>query len=71
MALLRPNPVALALFIAFSATAQAEEASLSSVNVTAKGYSASDVETPLSTIALDRQELDLSLIHISEPTRPY
>lgn len=58
MALLRPNPVALALFIAFSATAQAEEASLSSVNVTAKGYSASDVETPLSTIALDRQELD-------------
>jgi hemoglobin/transferrin/lactoferrin receptor protein len=56
MALPRLRPVALSLLFAFSA-AQAQENTLSAVNVTAKGYSTSDLETPLSTVALDRDEI--------------
>ncbi|UCV02603.1 TonB-dependent receptor [Dechloromonas denitrificans] len=56
MDLPRLSPVAIALLIAFSA-ANAEESSLSAVNVTAKGYSTTDLETPLSTTTLDREEI--------------
>ena len=56
MALPRLRPVALSLLFAFSA-AQAQENTLSAVNATAKGYSTSDLETPLSTVALDRDEI--------------
>ena len=57
MALLRLNPVALSLLFAFSA-AQAQENTLSALNVTAKGYATSDLETAISTTILDRPELD-------------
>ena len=57
MASLRLHPVALSLLFAFSA-ANAQESTLSAVNVTAKGYNASDLETPISTTTLDRAELD-------------
>jgi len=56
MDLPRLSPVAIALLIAFSA-ANAEESSLSAVNVTAKGYSTTDLETPLSTTTLDKEEI--------------
>lgn len=56
MALPRLSPVAIALLVAFS-SANAQETPLSVVNVTAKGYVAADLETPLSTTALDRDEI--------------
>ncbi|QDX80013.1 hemin receptor [Denitratisoma sp. DHT3] len=56
MALPHLRPMALSLLIAFS-TAHADEITLSAVNVTAKGYSASDLETPISTTTLDRDEI--------------
>lgn len=56
MALPRLRPVAIALFVA-SSSATAQETTLSAVNVTAKGYLATDLEIPLSTTALDRDEL--------------
>lgn len=57
MAHLHLRPIALSLLFAFS-TVQAQESTLSAVNVTAKGYSASDIETPISTTTLNRAELD-------------
>ncbi len=57
MALLRPHPVALSLFFAFS-TAQANETTtLGTVNVTAKGYAAADLDSPVSAATLDRTEI--------------
>jgi hemoglobin/transferrin/lactoferrin receptor protein len=56
MDLPRLSPVAIALLIAFS-TATAQESTLSALNVTAKGYAAADLETPLSTTTLDRDEI--------------
>lgn len=56
MALPRLSPLAIALLVAFS-SANAQETTLPAVNVTAKGYLAADLETPLSTTALDRDEL--------------
>jgi hemoglobin/transferrin/lactoferrin receptor protein len=54
------SPLSAALFLAFPVAfpAQGQELStLPAVSVTAKGYTADDVETPLSTLALDRNEL--------------
>lgn len=54
------SPVALALCCAFPAvqSAHAEEAAtLSTVSVSAKGYAAEDLETPVTTTVLDRDEL--------------
>src|SRR5574343_822625 len=56
MALPHLRPIALSLLVAFS-TAHADETTLSAVNVTAKGYSASDLETPISTSTLEREEI--------------
>lgn len=56
MDLPRLSPVAAALLIAFS-TVNAQESTLSPVNVTAKGYAAADLETPLATTTLDRAEI--------------
>jgi len=56
MDLPRLSPVAIALFLAFSSV-NAQESTLSAVNVTAKGYAAADLETPLSTTTLDRDEI--------------
>ena len=56
MALPRLSPVAIALLVAFS-SAYAQETTLPAVNVTAKGYLAPDLETPLSTTTLDRDEI--------------
>lgn len=56
MALPNLRPIALSLLFAFSA-AQANETTLANVNVTAKGYAASDLETPISTTSLDREEI--------------
>ncbi|MFH1659492.1 MAG: TonB-dependent receptor [Pseudomonadota bacterium] len=56
MDLPRLNPLAFALLVAFS-PANAQETSLSPVNVTAKGYAATDLETPISTSTLDREEI--------------
>lgn len=53
----RPSPLVLALLCAFSA-ANAEEVTLPAVSVTAKGYASADIETPISTTALDREALD-------------
>ncbi len=57
MALPRLHPVALSLFVAFSSV-NADETTLNAVNVTAKGYSANDLETPISTSSLDREEIN-------------
>lgn len=57
---MRPNasPIALALLCAFPlAQAADDEATLPTVSVTAKGYAADDLETPLSTTTLDREAL--------------
>jgi hemoglobin/transferrin/lactoferrin receptor protein len=54
------SPLALALLCAFptARAVHAEEAStLSTVSVTAKGYAADDLETPVATTVLDRDEL--------------
>ena len=56
MDLPRLSTVTLALLLAFS-TVNAQESTLSAVNVTAKGYAASDLDTPLSTTTLDREEI--------------
>lgn len=56
MALLRPHPLALSLFLAFS-TAHASDTTLGNVNVTAKGYAAADLESPVSATTLDRSEI--------------
>ena len=56
MALPHLRPIALSLLVAFS-TAHADETTLSAVNVTAKGYGATDLDTPISTTALDREEI--------------
>lgn len=56
MDLPRLTPLALSLLFAFS-PATADEATLSAVNVTAKGYASADLETPVTTTALDRDEL--------------
>lgn len=53
----RPSPLVLAVLCAFSA-ANAEEVTLPAVSVTAKGYASADIETPISTTALDREALD-------------
>jgi hemoglobin/transferrin/lactoferrin receptor protein len=57
MALRHSPAVALSLLSLF-ATAHADEVALSTVNVTAKGYSSSDLETPVSAVTLDRAEID-------------
>ncbi|MCX8018052.1 MAG: TonB-dependent receptor plug domain-containing protein, partial [Rhodocyclaceae bacterium] len=49
-------PLSLAIVAALPA-AQAAEATLSAVTVTAKGYAAEDLETPIAATALDRDEL--------------
>lgn len=51
------RPIALSLLIAFSA-AHADESTLGTVSVTAKGYAANDLDTPVSTTTLDRTEID-------------
>jgi hemoglobin/transferrin/lactoferrin receptor protein len=56
MDLHRFSPVAIALFVAFS-NANAQETTLSPINVTAKGYSSTDIETPLSTTTLEKAEI--------------
>ncbi|MBF1164276.1 MAG: TonB-dependent receptor plug domain-containing protein, partial [Dechloromonas agitata] len=56
MALPHLRPITLSLLVAFSA-AHADDTALSAVNVTAKGYSASDLETPISTSTLEREEI--------------
>lgn len=56
MDLPRLSPAAIALLVAFSPVG-AQESTLSAVNVTAKGYAASDLDTPLSTTTRDRDEI--------------
>ncbi len=58
MDLPRLSPLAFALTCAFVTTAHAEDATLSAVNVTAKGYASADLETPISTTALGRDDID-------------
>lgn len=56
MDLPRLSTVTIALLVAFSAV-NAQESTLSAVNVTAKGYAANDLDTPLSTTTLDREDI--------------
>lgn len=56
MDLPRLSTVTIALLVAFS-TVNAQESTLSAINVTAKGYAANDLDTPLSTTTLDRDEI--------------
>lgn len=51
------HPLALALLSVFSAAHADQAATLSTVSVTAKGYAADDLETPVATTTLDRDEL--------------
>jgi len=51
------TPIALAV-LAWCACAQAQDPTLSTVNVTAKGYAAKDIDTPVSTATLDREDLN-------------
>lgn len=51
------TPLALALLGAVSSAQAQQSATLSTVSVTAKGYAAEDLETPVATAALDRDEL--------------
>lgn len=51
------SPLALALLCAFPVVHAEEAITLSSVSVTAKGYAADDLETPLATTTLDRAAL--------------
>lgn len=53
----RFHPVTLSLLLAF-VPAYGQEATLPAVNVIAKGYSASDLDTPVSTTVITRPELD-------------
>jgi hypothetical protein len=55
----RLTPLTLALLCAFSgaASASADETTLSAVTVSAKGYASADLETPISTTTLDRNEI--------------
>lgn len=46
------------IFILIAPIATAEEATLPEINVTAKGYSSADLETPMATLSLDRAEID-------------
>ncbi len=50
-------PMALALLSAFSPAHADQAATLSTVSVTAKGYAADDLETPVATTTLDRDAL--------------
>lgn len=54
---MRHTLLALALLAAFPAVHADEAATLSTVSVTAKGYAAADLETPVATTVLDRIEL--------------
>lgn len=56
MDLPRLTPLALALLCAY-ATVNAQETTLSAVNVSAKGYASADLETPISTATLDAGEV--------------
>ncbi|KAB2920916.1 MAG: TonB-dependent receptor, partial [Dechloromonas sp.] len=56
MDLPRLSLFALVIILAYPAHGT-EETALSAVNVTAKGYSSADIETPLSTATLDRDEI--------------
>ena len=56
MDLPRLTPLAFSLLFAFS-PATADEATLSTVSVTAKGYASADLETPITTATLDQNEL--------------
>jgi hemoglobin/transferrin/lactoferrin receptor protein len=56
MKLPRLTLLAASLFLAFS-TVNAEETTLSAVNVSAKGYAAADLETPIATVSLNRDEI--------------
>lgn len=51
------SPLALALLCAFPAVHAEEASTLSTVSVTAKGYASEDLETPITTTVLDRDEL--------------
>lgn len=51
------SPLALSLLCAFPSAHAAEPALLTTVSVTAKGYAADDLETPIATIVLDRDQL--------------
>jgi hemoglobin/transferrin/lactoferrin receptor protein len=53
----RSSFIALALCGAFPPAQAGEAATLSTVSVTAKGYAAEDLETPVATTALGRDEL--------------
>jgi hypothetical protein len=48
------SPLVLAVALAFPAAHAEEPSTLGTVSVTAKGYAADDLETPLSTTSLDR-----------------
>jgi hemoglobin/transferrin/lactoferrin receptor protein len=50
-------PLGLALLCAFPLVHAEEAATLSTVSVTAKGYASEDLETPVATTALDRDEM--------------
>jgi hemoglobin/transferrin/lactoferrin receptor protein len=51
------SPVAIALLSAFPVAHAEDTVTLSPVFVTAKGYAAADIETPVSTVVLDRDGL--------------
>jgi len=51
------SPLLLALLCAFPVAQAKEAATLSTVSVTAKGYAADDLETPIAITVLDRDEL--------------
>ena len=51
------SPLLLALLCAFPAAQAEEVVTLSTVSVTAKGYAADDLETPVATTVLDRDQL--------------
>ncbi|MEN9455470.1 MAG: hypothetical protein RL210_989 [Pseudomonadota bacterium] len=50
------RPIALSLLLAFSC-AHADDPALATVNVTAKGYSSNDLETPIATLTLEKTEI--------------
>lgn len=55
---MRFNPTPLALLLAIPvASAQTEPVSLGTVSITAKGYASEDLDTPIATTVLEREEL--------------
>ncbi|GAB1394447.1 hypothetical protein MASR1M60_26110 [Rhodocyclaceae bacterium] len=54
---MRVSPLSIALLCAFPLAHAQDATTLSIVSVTAKGYAAADIETPVATTALDRDTL--------------